>query len=69
MPSLDDHGKLGAATIPFYVPILVISFILILRHSGFMRDAGWIFLFIFSISESFLETITQKVPVTVKYHL
>ncbi|KIM84628.1 hypothetical protein PILCRDRAFT_818206 [Piloderma croceum F 1598] len=48
MPSLNDHGKLGAATIPFYVPILIISFVLVLRH-GFTRDSGWIFVFIFSI--------------------
>ena len=58
MPSLDDHGKLGAATIPFYVPILIISFVLILRH-GFTRDSGWIFIFIFSIGEFYFEAISQ----------
>jgi len=48
MPSLNDHGKLAAVIIPFYVPILLISFMLVLRH-GFRRESGWIFLFIFSI--------------------
>jgi len=48
MPSLDDHGKLAAAVIPFYLPILAISFMLVLRH-GFRRESGWIFIFIFSI--------------------
>jgi hypothetical protein len=47
MPSLDAFGKLAAATIVFYVPILVITVTLVLRH-GFKRDAGWIFLSIFS---------------------
>jgi hypothetical protein len=56
MPSLDDHGKLGAATIPFYVPILVISFVLVLRH-GFTRDSGWIFILIFSIGKFSVEVI------------
>jgi hypothetical protein len=56
MPSLDDHGKRGAATIPFYVPILVISFVLVLRH-GFTRDSGWIFILIFSIGKFSVEVI------------
>jgi hypothetical protein len=30
MLSLDDHGRLGAATVPFYLPTLVISSILVL---------------------------------------
>jgi len=50
MPSLDDHGKLGAAIIPFYIPVLFISLILAVRHRGFSRKAGWIFLFLFSIT-------------------
>jgi hypothetical protein len=54
LPSLDDHGKLGAAIIPFYIPVLFISLILAVRHRGFSRKAGWIFLFLFSISEYFV---------------
>jgi hypothetical protein len=48
MPTLDVFGQLAAATIAFYIPILVITITLVLRH-GFRRDAGWIFLLIFSI--------------------
>ncbi|KAF7971828.1 hypothetical protein HWV62_19835 [Athelia sp. TMB] len=48
MPSLDDHGKLGAAIIPFYTPFLILSFILALRH-GFGRNTGWIYLFILAL--------------------
>lgn len=46
--ALDDHGKLAAATIAFYVPYFAIALFLTLRH-GFRRDAGWIFLLIFSL--------------------
>lgn len=48
MPSLDDHGKLGAAIIPFYMPFLILSFILALRH-GFGRNTGWVYLFVLSL--------------------
>lgn len=51
MRSLDDHGKLGAAVIPFYLPIFVASAVVVLRH-GFGRNTGWVYLFVFSISES-----------------
>lgn len=53
MPSLDDHGKLGAAVIPFYVPILVASAVVVFRH-GFGRNTGWIYLLLFSISAWYL---------------
>lgn len=53
--SLDDHGKLGAAVIPFYLPFLVLSFILSWRH-GFGRNTGWVYLLVFSISESQIAT-------------
>ena len=52
MPSLDDHGKLGAALIPFYVPILIASAIVVFRH-GFGRNDGWVYLLIFSIGDYF----------------
>ena len=51
-PPKNDHGKLGAATAPFYLPILVISFIPVLRH-GFTRDAGCISPSNFSIGSAF----------------
>jgi len=47
MPSLDDHGRLAVATAVFYMPYLLISLLLTLRH-GFGRSAGWVFLLIFS---------------------
>ena len=50
MPSLDDHGILASVTIPFYIPILAISLMLVIRH-GFRRESGWIYVFIFSLGE------------------
>lgn len=46
--ALDKHGELSAAVIAFYVPVALIALFLVLRY-GFRRDAGWIFLFTFSI--------------------
>lgn len=46
--ALDQRGDIAAAQIAFYVPVLVVSFILTLRH-GFRREAGWVFLLTFSI--------------------
>ena len=51
MPTLDNLGKISAVTMVVYIPVLVIATILVCRH-GFTRDAGWIFLAIFSLSES-----------------
>ena len=48
MPSLNSYGKIDAATMVFYLPILGISLVLVFRN-GFRRDAGWIFLCIFSL--------------------
>ena len=67
MPKLDTTGDLAAAAIAFYgnfdilltpnpltnistVPIAILTFALTLRY-GFSRDAGWIFLFVFSIGK------------------
>jgi len=47
MRTLDLHGKLAAAQIGFYAPIVVFTIILVWRYA-FRRDAGWLFLFIFS---------------------
>ncbi|PPQ64729.1 hypothetical protein CVT26_002673 [Gymnopilus dilepis] len=49
MPKLDTRGILAAAEIAFYAPIAVLTLILVFRYA-FRRDAGWFFLFIFSIS-------------------
>ncbi|KAF8912948.1 hypothetical protein CPB84DRAFT_490748 [Gymnopilus junonius] len=48
MPKLDTRGILAAAEIAFYAPITAITLFLIFRYA-FRRDAGWFFLFIFSI--------------------
>ncbi|GLB36508.1 hypothetical protein LshimejAT787_0307960 [Lyophyllum shimeji] len=47
MPTLDIHGKLAAAQIGFYAPIAVFTIMLVWRYA-FRRDAGWLFLLIFS---------------------
>ncbi|KAG6919575.1 hypothetical protein DXG01_004238 [Tephrocybe rancida] len=47
MPSLDIHGKIAAAQIAFYTPVAAFTIILVWRYA-FRRDAGWLFLFIFS---------------------
>lgn len=49
MPALNDFGKVAAAVAVIYLPILGIAGFLVSRH-GFKRDAGWIFLAIFSLS-------------------
>ncbi|KAF4623483.1 hypothetical protein D9613_002065 [Agrocybe pediades] len=49
MPKLDTRGDLAAAQIAFYAPIAVITLILIFRYH-LRRDAGWLFLFFFSIT-------------------
>lgn len=67
MPSLDAHGRLAAAIIPFYIPILAISFMLVLRH-GFRRESGWIFLFIFSLGASKLSLTIYLISLTYNMH-
>ncbi|TBU24860.1 hypothetical protein BD311DRAFT_670869 [Dichomitus squalens] len=45
---LDKHGAVSIVQIVLYIPILVISGILVLRH-GFSRRAGWISLLILAL--------------------
>ncbi|KAF9479734.1 hypothetical protein BDN70DRAFT_858106 [Pholiota conissans] len=64
MPTLDTRGKIAAAQIAFYVPIAIVSLLLIFRYL-FRRDAGWFFLFIFSglrIAEGALVVAGQMTP-------
>ncbi|KZP25970.1 hypothetical protein FIBSPDRAFT_661209, partial [Athelia psychrophila] len=49
MPTLDNLGKISAVTMVIYLPILAIATTLVCRH-GFTRDAGYIFLAIFSLT-------------------
>jgi predicted RND superfamily exporter protein len=53
---LDTRGKIAAAEIAFYVPIVILTMLLVFRYA-FRRDAGWFFLLIFSMCES---TILDK---------
>ncbi|KZP28441.1 hypothetical protein FIBSPDRAFT_817331 [Athelia psychrophila] len=46
--TLDDFGKIGVAVAVLYIPVLITAIFLVCRH-GFKRDAGWIFLVIFSV--------------------
>lgn len=48
MVHLDRRGDISIAEIVVYVPVLIVSVMLVLRH-GFTRRAGWIFLCILSI--------------------
>jgi len=45
---LDIYGKLAAAEIAFYFPVWVVTTVLVVRH-GLRRDAGWVFLWVFSM--------------------
>ncbi|CAA7259973.1 unnamed protein product [Cyclocybe aegerita] len=49
MPSLDTRGQISAAEIAFYAPVAAITLLLIIRYA-FRRDAGWFFLFLFSLA-------------------
>ena len=46
---LNARGGTSLVEVIVYIPVLAISFVLVLRH-GFRRRAGWIFLVILSIS-------------------
>lgn len=48
--TLDDFGKIGIAVAILYIPVLITAIFLVCRH-GFKRDAGWIFLVIFSVGK------------------
>ncbi|KAJ7919048.1 hypothetical protein B0H13DRAFT_2230951 [Mycena leptocephala] len=47
MPSLDTRGIIAAAQLGGYVPIAALSLYLTIRYA-LRRDAGWLFMFIFS---------------------
>ncbi|GJJ08727.1 hypothetical protein Clacol_002946 [Clathrus columnatus] len=46
--TLNQFGKLAIAEIVFYIPIIVVAFIVTLRH-GFNRKAGWVLLLSFAV--------------------
>ncbi|KAJ7356983.1 hypothetical protein DFH08DRAFT_850689 [Mycena albidolilacea] len=46
---LDTRGIISAAQLGAYVPIAGVSLFLVIRHA-LRRDAGWLFLFIFSLT-------------------
>lgn len=47
---LDERGDIAIGEIIIYLPILLVSAILVYRH-GIKRRAGWIFLVILSLGE------------------
>lgn len=48
MTKLDQRGDIAVAEIVVYIPILILSVILVIRN-GFTRQAGWIYLVILSL--------------------
>ena len=46
---LDERGKIAAAQIAFYAPIAGLTLYLVFRYA-LRRDAGWLFLSLFSFS-------------------
>ena len=49
---LNTRGIISLVQIAVYVPTLCVAILLVVRH-GFSRKLGWIFLAIFSISNTF----------------
>jgi hypothetical protein len=49
MSKLDNRGIIAAAMIGFYAPVAILTLVLLVRYT-LRRDAGWLFLFIFSLS-------------------
>lgn len=50
MPHLDKRGIISAVEIVFYTPIALLTVYLVYRYA-FRRDAGWLFLSIFSMGK------------------
>lgn len=48
--TLDPRGIISAVELVFYIPTALLTLFLTLRH-GFRRDAGWIYLLIFSLGK------------------
>lgn len=48
MPRLDQRGIIAAVTIGCYAPVAALTLLLLFRYA-LRRDAGWLFLFIFSL--------------------
>ena len=48
---LDERGKIAAAQLAFYAPVAGLTLYLVFRYA-LRRDAGWLFLALFSLSMS-----------------
>lgn len=48
MPKLDNRGIIAVGTIGFYIPPVILTLFLLIRYA-LRRDAGWLWLFIFSL--------------------
>lgn len=64
MPNLDNRGIIAAATIGFYLPPAALTLLLITRYA-LRRDAGWLWLFIFSLRTCF--DLNREVGLNVFY--
>lgn len=63
MTKLDQRGDIAVAEIVVYIPILILSVILVIRN-GFTRQAGWIYLVILSLSEHASSLVQHNGPLT-----
>ena len=64
MPPLDVRRKIAAAQIAFYAPIAIFTLFLIHRYA-FRRDAGWLFLCLFSLCEYHCAQISRLCSIRV----
>ncbi|KAG7099562.1 hypothetical protein E1B28_001395 [Marasmius oreades] len=49
LPPLSIRGKIAAGEVAFWVPLTIMTLVLTVRY-GFRKDAGWLFLFLFSLT-------------------
>jgi hypothetical protein len=48
MAKLENRGIIAVAMIGFYAPVAILTLVLLFRYA-LRRDAGWFFLFVFSL--------------------
>ena len=61
--TLDQYGKIAAAEIAFYVPVLCVAFFIALKN-GFSHKNGWILLFMFSLGKFFVVKSNPFIRIT-----
>lgn len=65
MPKLGNRGIIAIATIGFYAPVAILTLVLLVRYA-LRRDAGWLFLFIFSLGMVSLVFVWERIWCTYK---